>query len=572
MRQDDATTRGRWFVRCLVLGALAAAGAAAPSAAAPPPEGLPQSLSGSVSWEYAKAEDGQFGYKHYDFGETFSWSGTLVNQTPGIDTFARYESSGGAFGFDATWTTVTTPGQNCDVTTTNTYTHGGSSAPSFDKVTLSVYADDNPRAVIAAQCGATNHQVTLDCMGGGGTLDTDTARTIAHGDSGATGVLTKLPGGKLRVSFDVTVGSKLVRPFEYERISATFEIPVPCKLDLAAKGVKDAEEESVGALVVKRTEESQAPRLPVVARRVKGLASDVVLRRQSSRIKAFTASKGGSEIAFDGSSNRFPPSSLPKTFFVEGAEQSEEMRDAALTLEVADDPECKDTVKFTVLWVDPPEFKLSSSESFSPDDDAPAIPRLIAAAGGNHLGLSDLTAQPIAGTSRMSSAARAWLAESRARVHPHAFSYPGVKVAIAHFIEYGVWSRAPGASRDKRLSDAKLVDVRTDSGDNIATDTARDDDPDPDDRIYHVKGPGLPASGLPAGTIQRLRANYNAAAYILKGRRTAQQCSEIRSFWIRFSAIYQGTGKATTAATLSDIASDNDAQEGGAQPLTADLK
>lgn len=553
-----AARRLRWIGMSLtVLASVASAPPARVGAAEP--QGLPATLQGTVSWRYAQGRDGEFGYTHYDYDETFGWTGSLTTDTPGDTQNGRYVSTGGAFAYAMSRVAVTTPQQGCDDTTTTTQVHR---ADPFDKVELLVYLDPDPHAILKAQCGSSSHEHTALCTGSTSDSDTDDARTIAHGDSGNTGVVKQLPGGKLEITFDVTIGSLTGRPFEYERITARFELKLPCKVDLAAKGVADGEEESVGALVVKNGDGNDAPRLPVSMRRVKGLTGDLVLNRVTSRLKVFTAAKGGAEIAFDGSSNRFANASLPKTVYVEGFEQSDAMRDAALTLEMADDPECKDTVKFTVLWVEPPEFRLTGAQSVSADDAA--APPLVAAQGDDHLGFHTLTGSPDAGPS--------WSTETSGRVHPDGFDYPGIVVAIAHAIDYEAWGRTAQSAKYRRIGKEKYVDVTRKDQSIVLKQHDRDDDPAPDDRIYNLNAPGLSDFRAPAGFVARVRANVNAAAYVLKGRRTATRCSEIRDHWLRFSVVYVASGSTTAATPLSDVPGDNDAQEGPAQKLSWDLQ
>jgi hypothetical protein len=552
------TRRLRWFVLSLV--ALAAVATAPMSRSrASEPEGLPATLQGTVSWRYAQGRDGEFGYKHYDYDETFGWTGSLTTDTPGATANGRYVSTGGSYQYAMTRVAVTTPQQDCDDTTTTTQVHR---AAAFDRVELLVYLDPDPHAVLKAQCGTRSLEHTVFCGGSTGDVDTDDARTIAHGDSGRTGVVRQLSGGRLEVTFDVTTGSLTGRPFEYERITARFELKLPCKVDLAAKGVADSEEESVGALVIRNADGNEAPRLPVSLRKVKGLDGDLVLGRVSSRLKVFTAAKGGSEIAFDGSANRFANASLPRTVWVEGFEQSEAMRDAALTLEMADDPECKDTVKFTVLWVEPPEFRLTAAQSLSPDDAA--APPLAAAQGDDRLGFHTLTNSPDAGPS--------WSTETSGRVHPDGFSYPGIVVAIAHAVEFEAWGRTAQSAKYRRIGREKYVDVTRKDQSIILKQHDRDDDPSPDDRIYNLNAPGLSDFRAPAGFVARVRANVNAAAYVLKGKRTAARCSEFRDHWLRFSVVYTASGSTTVATPLADVPGDNDAQEGAPQKLSWNLQ
>lgn len=78
---------------------------------------------------------------------------------------------------------------------------------------------------------------------------------------------------------------------------------------------------------------------------------------------------GGTEISFDGTHNKFPNSSLPKSLWAEGDIASALMRDVTLKLEAEGVQGCEDKVNFTVLWVNI-TGRFSDSQDVSSDNAA----------------------------------------------------------------------------------------------------------------------------------------------------------------------------------------------------------
>ena len=138
-------------------------------------------------------------------------------------------------------------------------------------------------------------------------------------------------------------------------------------VDMDIDSVLDILEENPGGIVVRRYDGNNAPRKKIILRKVQP-AHSVTLSRNNTKVKVFDAQTGGSEIAFNGTENKFTDGQLPKDLWVQGDAGSGSMRDVSLTLS-ADGTTCSDTVKFTVLWV-----TVSSDHVASVNEDNAARP------------------------------------------------------------------------------------------------------------------------------------------------------------------------------------------------------
>lgn len=138
--------------------------------------------------------------------------------------------------------------------------------------------------------------------------------------------------------------------------------------DLDVDGVAEADEESVGAWLLRTRDDATAPRRRIVLHKPVPDAWEghVVLTRSSQRLAVFDASVGGTAVSFDGTANRFHTSALPLELWVEGRECSSEPRDVRLTLGLDGEPGTDDAVAFTVIE--------SDLDLDSDNDDATAPP------------------------------------------------------------------------------------------------------------------------------------------------------------------------------------------------------
>jgi len=125
------------------------------------------------------------------------------------------------------------------------------------------------------------------------------------------------------------------------------------KVDLAIEDVDEADEETVGAVVVRNYDNNSAPRKKITLLKAdpSSWTGNVILSRSNSKVKVYDAASGGNEITFQNNDNKFANSILPKDLWVEGYTASDSMRDISLELYVDGNPSINDTVKFTVLWV-----------------------------------------------------------------------------------------------------------------------------------------------------------------------------------------------------------------------------
>jgi len=139
------------------------------------------------------------------------------------------------------------------------------------------------------------------------------------------------------------------------------------EVDLDISGVADADEESVGEVVVLKFDNNGAPRKELILRKVEPTtwSGNVILSRSGgSKVEVFDSETGGTEITFNGSDNKFANSALPKSLWVEGNIASDFMRDLTLELEAESIASCEDKVNFSVLWVN-----LSTDHSGSLETD-----------------------------------------------------------------------------------------------------------------------------------------------------------------------------------------------------------
>jgi len=121
-------------------------------------------------------------------------------------------------------------------------------------------------------------------------------------------------------------------------------------VDLDVVGTDD--DLTIGGLVVRNCDGNNAPRKQIILSAIpEGFQGNVILSRNNTKVKVYDAAAGGNEITFNGTDNKFAGATLPKSLYVEGNTASTTMRDVTLELSVEGTEDAKDTVKFTVLWV-----------------------------------------------------------------------------------------------------------------------------------------------------------------------------------------------------------------------------
>ena len=126
------------------------------------------------------------------------------------------------------------------------------------------------------------------------------------------------------------------------------------KVDLDIDGLGETEEVTRGGVVVRHYDGNNSPLQKIILRKVEPNTwlGNVVLTRGNAKVAVYDSATAGTEITFNGTDNRFSNSTLPMNLWVKGVTASEEMRDVPLDLSAEGLAACKDTVKFTVLWVD----------------------------------------------------------------------------------------------------------------------------------------------------------------------------------------------------------------------------
>lgn len=87
---------------------------------------------------------------------------------------------------------------------------------------------------------------------------------------------------------------------------------VAADIEIAGLSHAEAHDPKIGGLVVENCPSSGAPRQEITLSCVTaGWTGNLLLSRNNSKVRVFTATNGGSEIWFDGSHNIFATANLP---------------------------------------------------------------------------------------------------------------------------------------------------------------------------------------------------------------------------------------------------------------------
>jgi hypothetical protein len=218
--------------------------------------------------------------------------------------------------------------------------------------------------------------------------------------------------------------------------------------DLDIQGLSEADEDSVGGLVVRNFDTNSAPRKRIIIQKIapSSFTGNVILTSGSTKIKAFTAATGGTEITFNGTDNKFANSGLPKDLFVEGTGFSDTMRDVQLRTEIENVANSNDTVSFTVLWVDQPV--VLTAGTISADNDKKNGYQGWTVANTLSLGVQFYNAN--------FGARMGWGTEAGALVHPSNFNYPGNDLKLEREVEFHDWIGNGTSSIDQRSFSASF--------------------------------------------------------------------------------------------------------------------
>ena len=291
-------------------------------------------------------------------------------------------------------------------------------------------------------------------------------------------------------------------------------------------GDYEAWEESIGTVAVRRHDDNEAPREPIILREAEGStwSGNVVLTLTGGRVSVWDAEEGGNQITFNGQDNKFADTALPVTLWVQGDTPSDAMRDVALELAVDGDPAMSDIVRFTVLWV-----TVLSDHTGSMEMDNAGRDVYFACVDsydlGYHLSVSPATAPEEAVNCRGS--------EFIGVVQPSDFEpdlFSGGLLLARDLLSGGAWSGTNGNGDDDWIPKS--------AGDDTSPWNYRDDDPQSGGsggRIYDQDMPGSIAFYGTTGHVFRIRFNFRAFASF-QGIR----CSEYLPWFTRQS--YRKTG------------------------------
>ena len=328
----------------------------------------------------------------------------------------------------------------------------------------------------------------------------------------ATGSVTRVAGSATNITWSI-----VCRPYPgypdnapnrgWARWRIRYE-PDILKVDLDIDGVADADEETTGAVVVRRHDDNDAPRKKIILRQVEPTAwsGDVLLSRGNTKVKVFDAETGGTEITFNGTDNKFASTALPKDLWVQGDTASAATRDVPLDLSVDGLADCKDSVNFTVLWVD-----VDKRTTGNVSDDNAGKAEYIDRTGADGFGF------------RIYNLAGALGVEFVGTVHPSDFDQN--VVFRRKFIASKEYSNGTLRSSD--------LDERMDTSDA----EIRDDDPqsgDSEGTVYDLDAPGVLILAENPGDTDSRRVNFKQWTTYTVGEDNVR-CSQERPWYLRIN-------------------------------------
>lgn len=275
-------------------------------------------------------------------------------------------------------------------------------------------------------------------------------------------------------------------------------------------------------------------------------AGSLVLTK-SGGVRVFDAATQGSEITFNGSDNVFESSTLPRSLFVEGSGESASMRDVTLTLASQSSAADSDSVKFTVLWVEPIDVAFFGTVSI--DNDKREAYRAMTESDTYDLGLQKFVNPDLWG----------WGTEARGTVHPSQFEYPLIDVRLDRDWEVRMFE-----GNGNPMGDPKDFSPSIPPGNDTSPAANRDDDPtdsDPFGAIYDWDSPGLFRDQAPANEVRRYRANFKAFATAPLPEDFVR-ASLIRTYFVRISMKQINVPSGANWVLVDDVAGDNQAGYG----------
>jgi hypothetical protein len=373
-----------------------------------------------------------------------------------------------------------------------------------------------------------------------------------------SGIGQKRVAGASLIPADAPIGYLPGDDIEVNSMGMNDPCPPATAVSITVSGVANADKSTVGGLVVLNSDSNSAPRQQITVAQATpaSYTGNVTLTRNNTKVKLFTAATGGTEITFNSTDNKFANSTLPKSFYVEGATFSGAMRDVTLT--VTSDDAATDSATFTVLWVDQPT--VSFSGALATDDAAKQTYINWTTASVDALGLQ---------TYNSSFGERmGWGSEAAGVVHPATFNYPSNDLKLERDNAFHDWIGNGTSTIDQR-NFSNTIPPANDTGPAQAMDT----NPNPNGNIYDWDAAGLiNTANAVVNQIRRTRNNFKAFASITVGG-TAVRCSPIRLYYIRFSMKQTTSPSGHNWVILSpvDVTDDNEAAYGTTR-LTWDLQ
>ncbi|HEY1186342.1 MAG TPA: hypothetical protein VGE74_01735, partial [Gemmata sp.] len=327
-----------------------------------------------------------------------------------------------------------------------------------------------------------------------------------------------------------------------------FSVPAQVRLveaDLVAKNIREANEETVGATVVERTDGNNAPLKEVVLKAIPNWTGKIRLELtgSASKITVYTKADGTGQVEFDGVHNVFDNADLPMTFYVQGDQSSVTMRDCGLratpqVTQVTDVP-VADQINFTVLWLD---TQLYFSGTISADNDKLDTWKGRTADGNGGLGLQILS---------LANGVQdfGWAFEARGIVSPGDFSSATagtVQLKMDRDVEVTIYNDKTLVPNPPNVPATYGNKIPIGNDPSAAQD--RDDDPSTTGTygvIYDLDAPGIILGNRPQGTIFRFRMNLREYSKVFIDGQWIR-ASDIEEGYIRFSIKQTAAGNGST--------------------------
>jgi hypothetical protein len=320
-------------------------------------------------------------------------------------------------------------------------------------------------------------------------------------------------------------------------------------VDLDIRLVSEADEDSKGAIVVRRTANNAAPRREIIARPT---PVDTLLTK-TAKVKVFDAEVEGNELSFDGVDNRLA-AGQQRSWWVQGDQSSEAMRGESLTLTPVGGVGTPDSVAFTVLWVD---VSGRFSDKVSEDNNARNIYRDRTTAKTFNLN------GPLQTDDRWG-----YGVEIVGAVGPKDFDD---KIYLAKDIDFYYFDDQTRRAHDDEALEDIMGTKSGLPGNDTSNPPLRDDDPNPNGRIFDLDIAGMPLADNDVGDIVRFRANWKSYAIFFDGINKIR-CSDFYGWYTAQSYVKTAANDAAAWTPKNGVANDNKMGEGQLAKLTWDLK